>query len=135
MARDGVFFKKVAEIHPKYHVPTFAILFQTLWAIALILSGTFYQLITYVAFTDWIFFALTGASVFIFRRRQPEADRPYRTPGYPLTPIFFVAVSTWFVLNTLISAPVQSFAGLIFLGAGVPIYYLWKRRASDLNPD
>ncbi len=128
MARDGVFFKKVAEIHPRYHVPTFAILFQTLWAIVLILSGTFYQLITYVAFTDWIFFAMTGASIFLFRRRQPHARRPYRTPGYPLTPIFFVAVSVWFVLNTLISAPVQSLAGLTFLAAGVPIYYLWKRQ-------
>jgi len=130
MARDRVFFRKVAEIHPRYQVPTYAILFQTIWAIVLILSGTFYQLITYVAFTDWIFFALTGVSVFIFRKKNSTATT-FRTPGYPLTPIFFVAVSTWFVLNTLISSPVQSFAGLGFLALGVPVYYFWKKRSEE----
>jgi APA family basic amino acid/polyamine antiporter len=127
MANDGVFFKKVAEIHPKYNVPTFAILFQTAWAIILILSGTFYELITYVAFTDWIFFALAGFSVFLFRRRQPERERPYKTLGYPLTPVFFVGVSAWFVINTLIGAPLQSLAGLGFLALGVPVYHLWRK--------
>jgi APA family basic amino acid/polyamine antiporter len=127
MAKDGVFFKKVAEIHPKYKVPGFAILFQTAWAIILILSGTFYELITYVAFTDWIFFALAGFSVFLFRRRQPERERPYRTPGYPLIPAFFVGISAWFVINTLIGAPLQSLAGLGFLAVGVPVYYLWRK--------
>lgn len=131
MARDGVFFKKVAEVHPKYKAPTFAILSQTAWAILLILSGTFYELITYVAFTDWIFFALAGASVFLFRRRRPEAERPYKTLGYPLTPLFFVAVSLWFVLNTLVGAPVQALAGLGFLATGVPVYYLWKRAGRE----
>lgn len=131
MARDGVFFKKVAEVHPKYKAPTFAILSQTAWAILLILSGTFYELITYVAFTDWIFFALAGASVFLFRRRNPQAERPYRTLGYPLTPLFFVAVSTWFVLNTLTGAPAQALAGLGFLALGVPVYYLWKKAGKE----
>ncbi len=127
MARDGVFFKRVAEVHPKYKAPTFAILSQTAWAILLILSGTFYELITYVAFTDWIFFALAGASVFLFRKRRPQAERPYKTLGYPFTSLFFVAISTWFVLNTLINAPAQALAGLGFLALGVPVYYLWKK--------
>jgi len=128
MASDGLFFKSVTKIHPKYNVPAFAIIFQTTWAIVLILSGTFYQLITYVAFTDWIFFALTGASIIYFRRRRPEANRAYRTPGYPFTPLIFVAISAWFVLNTLFGAPVQSLAGLGFLGLGVPVYYFWKSK-------
>nr|NIS38680.1 amino acid transporter [Candidatus Saccharibacteria bacterium]NIV04135.1 amino acid transporter [Calditrichia bacterium]NIV72542.1 amino acid transporter [Calditrichia bacterium]NIV99511.1 amino acid transporter [Candidatus Saccharibacteria bacterium]NIW79961.1 amino acid transporter [Calditrichia bacterium] len=98
-----------------------------IWAIILILSGTFYQLITYVAFTDWIFFALAGASVFLFRKRQPDAERPYKTLGYPLTPIFFVGISVWFVLNTLVGAPLQSLAGLGFLVIGIPVYVFWKK--------
>ncbi len=128
MARDGVFFRKVAYLHPRFRVPVYAILFQTIWAIVLILSGTFYQLITYVAFTDWIFFALTGASVFIFRRKSRGAPAAYQTPGYPWTPLFFVLVSTWFVVNTLISSPVQSLAGLGFLALGIPVYFFWKSR-------
>ncbi len=128
MARDGLFFKKMAEIHPRFRVPVYAIVFQTIWAIILILSGTFYQLITYVAFTDWIFFALTGGSLFILRRRKPHSSPSFRTPGYPWTPLFFVVVSTWFVLNTLISSPWQSLAGLGFLALGVPVFFYWKRQ-------
>ena len=126
MANDGVFFKKVAEVHPTFHTPVFAILLQSLWAIVLILFwGTFEDLISYVVFTDWIFFALAAASVFIFRKRS--AAGAYQTPGYPLTPIFFVALSIWFVLNTLVERPAQAWAGLILLAVGGLVYYFWKR--------
>ena len=128
MAEDGVFFRKAAYVHPKYRTPTFAIIFQSIWAILLILSGSFLQLITYVAFTDWIFFALTAATVIVFRRRFPMMNRPYRAWGYPLTPVFFILISVWFVINTLINSPVQALAGLGFLLLGVPIYYLWRWR-------
>jgi len=128
MAEDGVFFKRAAYVHPKYHTPVFSILFQSGWAIVLILSGNFLQLITYVAFTDWIFFALTAATVIIFRRKFPEMERPYRTWGYPITPVFFLLVSTWFVINTLFNSPTQALAGLGFLVLGVPVYYLWRRK-------
>ncbi len=127
MANDGVFFKKVAEVHPTFHTPVFAILLQSLWAIVLILFwGTFEDLISYVVFTDWIFFALAAASVFIFRKRS--ASGAYQTPGYPLTPIFFVALSIWFVLNTLVERPAQAWAGLILLAVGGLVYYFWKRQ-------
>ncbi len=129
MARDGVFFPKLAQIHPRFRVPTYAILLQTVWAVFLILSGTFYQLITYVAFTDWIFFALAGASVFIFRRQGRSQTVGFKTPGYPFTPVFFVAISTWFVFNTLVSSPVQALAGLGLLAMGIPVYVFWKRRS------
>jgi APA family basic amino acid/polyamine antiporter len=129
MATDGVFFRRVAEIHPRYQTPMFAIIFQSVWAIVLILFwGTFESLISYVVFTDWIFFALTGASIFIFRKRMPDASRPYRTVGYPFTPAFFVLVATWFVLNTLIERPSESWAGIMFLALGVPVYYFWRRK-------
>jgi len=127
MASDGVFFRKVAEVHPKFHTPAYAILFQTVWAIVLILFwGTFENLISYVVFTDWIFFALAAASVFIFRRRSGEGA--YKTPGYPLTPLFFIATSVWFIVNTLVERPAQAWAGLGFLALGMPVYYFWRKR-------
>ncbi|MEK6572344.1 MAG: amino acid permease [Bacteroidota bacterium] len=125
MAEDGVFFKRAAYVHPKYRTPIFSIIFQSAWAIVLILSGNFLQLITYVAFTDWIFFALTTATVLVFRRKFPEMERPYRTWGYPITPIFFILVSSWFVINTLVNSPTQALVGLGFLAVGVPVYYFW----------
>ena len=124
-----VFFKKVAEVSPRFQTPMFAILLQSGWAVILILFwGTFNRLISYVVFTDWIFFGLTGAAVFVLRKRKPDLPRPYKTIGYPFTPLLFVAVSFWFVINTLIEQPLQACAGLAFLALGVPIYYYWKRK-------
>jgi basic amino acid/polyamine antiporter, APA family len=131
MAQDGVFFRNVAEIHPRYQTPAVAILVQSAWAITLIFCwGTFERLISYVVFTDWIFFGLTAASVFLFRRRRPNAERPYRTPGYPVTPGIFLVVASLFVLNTLIERPQESGIGLMFLALGVPVYYYWRRKPS-----
>jgi APA family basic amino acid/polyamine antiporter len=128
MAKDGVFFKKVAEVHPRFQTPMFAILSQTAWAIVLLLFwGTYEKLISYVVFTDWIFFALAALSVFVLRRKQPNAVRPYRTLGYPITPIIFIAIAVWFVANTLVERPKESWAGLAFLALGVPVYYFWRR--------
>jgi len=130
MARDGVFFKRVAEVHPRFRTPAYSIVFQSTWAIVLILFwGTYESLISYVVFTDWIFFGLAAASVFVFRRRMPNAERPYRTPGYPFTPLFFTGISVWFVLNTFVSKPEESWAGIAFLALGIPVYYFWKRRS------
>ncbi|MDZ7292119.1 MAG: amino acid permease [candidate division KSB1 bacterium] len=131
MANDGVFFNKVAEVHPRFHTPALAILFQSVWAVVLILFwGTFENLISYVVFTDWIFFALAAASVFIFRQRAIAGS--YKTFGYPLTPLFFVATSIWFIVNTLIEKPAQAWAGLGFLAFGVPVYYFWKTQRRRL---
>jgi APA family basic amino acid/polyamine antiporter len=127
MAANGLFFRKVSEIHGRYHTPAFAILLQSAWAITLILFwGTFENLISYVVFINWIFLATTVSGIFLFRRRLPGAERPYRTVGYPITPLFFVAVSIWFVLNTLLSKPEQAIAGLILLALGLPVYYYWR---------
>ncbi len=133
MARDGLFFRSVAGVHPRFRTPAGAILLQSAWAVVLILFWqTFDRLISYVVFTDWIFFGLTGAAVMVLRRRLPAAPRPYRTLGYPLTPLLFVGVSLWFVVNTLITSPAQAWAGLAFLAAGVPVYFIWKRRHDPL---
>ncbi len=131
MASDGVFFRKIAEIHPRFKTPAFAIILQSSWAVMLVLLwGTFEDLISYTVFLDWVFFALAAGSVFIFRRRVPTAERPYRTLGYPLTPAFFVAISAWFVINTLIEKPEQTLAGIGLLAVGVPVYYYWKRKGN-----
>ncbi len=127
MANDGLFFRKVAQVHPRYQTPAFAIVVQSVWAIVLIFFwGTFENLISYVVFTDWIFFAMAGASIFILRVKEPGAVRPYRTAGYPWTPLFFVAVSIWFIVNTFISRPDQAWAGIGFLALGMPVYYAWR---------
>jgi APA family basic amino acid/polyamine antiporter len=130
MAADGVFFRSVAAVHPRFRTPSTAIVLQSLWAAVLILFwGTFEDLISYVVFTDWIFFAMTAAAVMVLRRRRPDAPRPYRVWGYPFTPLFFIAVAVWFVMNTLVQKPEQALAGLLFLALGVPAYLFWKRRA------
>ncbi len=74
------------------------------------------------------FFSMTAVSIFIFRRKLPQIERPYSTFGYPVTPLFFIAMAVWFVVNTLIEKPQQAWAGLLFLGIGIPVYYFWKRK-------
>jgi APA family basic amino acid/polyamine antiporter len=132
MARDGVFFPSVARVHPRFGTPVLAILLQTGWAIVLVLAWrTFEDLISYVVFTDWIFFGLAASAVFVLRRRFPGSAHPYRTPGYPFTPLFFVGMSLWFVASTLIEKPAQAWAGMLFLALGVPVYFFWKRQRNS----
>jgi basic amino acid/polyamine antiporter, APA family len=129
MANDGLFFARVARVHPTFHTPAFAIVAQSLWAVVLILFwGTFENLISYVVFTDWIFFGLAAAAVFVFRKRMPDVERLAPVPFYPVTPLFFVAMSAWFVTVTLVERPAQAWAGIAFLALGVPVYFYWRRK-------
>jgi basic amino acid/polyamine antiporter, APA family len=127
MARDGVFFRKLAEVHPRFRTPAFAIAAAAAWAIVLAATGTFDQLLTYVVFAGWIFYGLGAMSIFVFRRREPRAVRPFRVPGYPLTPVLFVVASAAIVLNTLVTQPGRAFAGLAVVLAGAPAYWIWRR--------
>ncbi|PHN01449.1 APC family permease [Flavilitoribacter nigricans] len=132
MAQDGVFFKELANVHPRFRTPTTAMYIQALWAILLLLFwGTFENLITYVTFMDIAFMALAGASVIVFRRRMPDADRPYRTWGYPVVPAIFILISTAFVINTLIQQPKQAIAGLVVLGLGWIVFTLVRFRRNE----
>jgi APA family basic amino acid/polyamine antiporter len=128
MARDGVFFSKLAEVHPRFGTPAFAIISSSVVAMLLAVTGTFEVLLTYVVFTGWIFYALGAAAVFVYRRRLPDAPRPYRVPGYPVTPILFVLASAAIVLNTLIAQPRQAIVGIMVVLTGLPAYYIWKRK-------
>jgi APA family basic amino acid/polyamine antiporter len=131
MAQDGVFLPALAKIHPRYKTPAACILAQGAWSVLLTFSGSYEQLYTYVVFAVVLFHALTGAAVFVLRHKRPNAERPYRTWGYPLVPAVFVLSSAALVLNTLVEKPKESLIGLFILALGVPAYLYWRRTAGD----
>jgi len=138
MAHDGLFFKRAAVLHPKYRTPHVAIWVQAVWAIALVLSGTYGQLLDYVVFGDWLFAAAVVVTVFAYRRADVARamsgndgePRGYRVPGYPVVPICFIIVSLYVVVSTVISAPRNAMYGAIIILAGVPAFYAWQRRVT-----
>ena len=127
MAKDRLFFRGMGKIHPKYRTPGISLIAQCSLASLLTLTGTYDQLFTYVIFAGWIFYALAAAGVFILRKRMPDAKRKFAVPGYPVVPILFVVVATWFVVNTLIQQTADSMFGLAFLALGMPFYLYWRR--------
>lgn len=129
-ARDGLFFERFAVIHPVYRTPSFSILMQCAWSAVLILTGTFETLIDYRIFGVWILNVVTVAGVIRLRRLHPEWERPYRMWGYPFTAIAFIVCGAAFTVNTLVQRPRPSLACLALMIAGVPMYYLWRRRKS-----
>jgi APA family basic amino acid/polyamine antiporter len=135
MARDGVFFKRLALVSPRFGTPAVAIAAIAAWSMLLALSGTFEQLLTYVVFTGWIFYGLAGSSVFIYRRTQPRAPRPFRVPGYPVTPFLFVASAALLVFDTVRTQPLRALIGLCAVLIGTPAFYFWRRIAMrDATP-
>ncbi len=128
MARDGVFFRALARVHPRYRTPGRSLWAQSLWAMVLAASGTYEQIYTYVVFAAVLFHAATGGAVFVLRRKRPEAPRPYRVWGYPVVPILFIGASSVLVVNTLWEKPVESLSGLGFLALGLPAYAWWRRK-------
>jgi APA family basic amino acid/polyamine antiporter len=131
MAQDRVFLPALAQIHPRYKTPAACILAQGVWSVLLTFSGSYEQLYTYVVFAVVLFHALTGTAVFVLRRTRPDAERPYRTWGYPVVPAVFVLASAALVLNTLIEKPTESLVGLGLLALGVPAYFHWRRAARN----
>jgi len=130
MARDGLFFQRVAEVHPRFRTPAVAIVFQAIWAILLTLTGTFEQLFTFVMFITILFWISAVASVFTLRRKYPDLPRPYKTWGYPVVPAVFIVASSALLLNTLVERPVESLAGVGLAVIGLPVYYFWRRGTS-----
>jgi APA family basic amino acid/polyamine antiporter len=127
MARDGLFFRRLSVVHPRYGTPAFAVIAAAAWAAILAATGTFEQLLTYVVFIGWIFYALAAASVFVYRKREPDAERPYRVPGYPVTPLVFIVAAIALVANTVITQPRRAAVGLAIVLAGAPAYAIWRR--------
>ncbi len=128
MGRDGVFFARLGDVHPRFGTPAFAIVASSAWAVVLAVSGTFEQLLTYVVFVGWIFYALGALAIFVYRRREPDRPRPFRTPGYPITPILFVLSAAAIVVNTIVTQPARAAVGLGMALVGVPVFYVWRAR-------
>lgn len=127
MGADGVFFKTLGTLSPRFQVPTAAILLQGGLAAVFALSNSYAKLVNYAVFADWIFFALAGAALMVFRRTLPDAPRPNPAPLYPLTPLFFTIVGMGIVLNTFVADKQNALIGASIITCGVPVYYLWQR--------
>ncbi len=126
MAQDKVFFARLAEVHPGFGTPALAIGVSSAWAVVLAVSGTFEQLLTYVVFAGWLFYAVGAASIFVYRKRSPHAARPFSVPGYPVTPALFILAAASIVLNTLLVQPERALVGIGVVLLGVPVYWFWR---------
>ena len=127
MAKDALFPESIARLSENSHVPARAIMLQAVWASLLALLGTFDQLTNYAVFAMWIFYILTTSAVFVLRRKMPDAERPYRTLFYPITPIIFILVGLWLLFNTLQTSPLEAGMGLLLTALGVPVYFYFRR--------
>jgi APA family basic amino acid/polyamine antiporter len=129
MAQDGVFFKRMAVIHPKWRTPAFSLIGQGVWAAALTLSGRYDQLYTYVIYGMVLSYTLTVIALFWLRWKRPDIPRPYRCTGYPWLPAIYVIIGAAWTLNTIITRPTQAFWGTAIVLIGIPGYLYWKRQA------
>jgi len=127
MAKDGLFFESLSRVHPRFGTPALAVCAAAIWSAVLAASGTYEQLLTYVVFIGWMFYALAAASIFIYRKRFPDLFRPYRVPGYPFTPALFIVAALALVMNTMATQPTRAVIGLGIVFLGAPAYLLWRR--------
>jgi APA family basic amino acid/polyamine antiporter len=136
VARDGYFFSALAQVHPRFHTPSVAIIVQAiLAAILLLLGGNFRQLFSLAIFAEWLFYMIAGSTVFVLRRRQPNAPRPYRVWGYPLVPALFVLASALLLYYTFTDNLRNSALGVLVILAGIPVFcaFSWRRRPASLH--
>ncbi|HYL73302.1 MAG TPA: amino acid permease [Bryobacteraceae bacterium] len=127
-ARDGLFFRRVAHVHPIHKTPSVSILGLNAWAALLVLSGTYDQLYEYVIFSSVILYGMATAAVIVLRFKRPEMPRPYRTVGYPVVPVIFILGVASLVVSRLVNKPEESLKGLVIIAIGLPFYWYWKRK-------
>ena len=127
MARDRLFFRSFAHVHPRFATPSVSILGLSLWSALLVLSGRYDQLYNYVIFASWLLYGMTTAAVVVLRYKRPDLPRPYRTLGYPVVPILFVAASLLLEFFTLRNSPREAIAGIVLIILGLPFYSYWRR--------
>ncbi len=128
MAKDDLFFRQAADVHPKYRTPGNAIILQGIWAGILTLTGTFKELITLVVFVNFMLWIAASSTVFVLRKKQPDLHRPYKVWGYPWVPALFILFSLAVMVNTFFESPSQSLMGLALTFLGLPAYYYWNKR-------
>src|SRR5437868_10869489 len=133
MARDGYFFRSLAEVHPVFHTPSVALIVQAILAILLLLAGgSFRQLFSLAIFSEWLFYMIAGSTIFVFRYRDPHARRPYRVWGYPVVPILFVIASAVLLYYTFTDNLRNSTLGTLVILAGIPVFYYFAWRRNQL---
>ncbi len=130
MAKDGLAFRWLGAVHPRFQTPHAAILLQAVWSSVLVAVGTYRWLFTRVIYTEWLFFAVMTIGLFRLRRRADYAPR-LRSWGYPVVPVLFAAACAAIVINQVVADPKESFTGLLLVAAGLPVYYLWARKADS----
>lgn len=128
MARDGLMFERLGRLSEATRVPVGALIVQGLWACMLAISGSFDTLTNYVVFGSWIFYTLVGGSIFVFRKKYPDMERPYKAFGYPVVPILFILTATALLVNTIVSDTLNSVIGIGLLALGIPVYFYLDRR-------
>ncbi len=135
MARDGLFFPSLARLHPRYRTPSAAIVFQCAWAVVLTLTGRYGDLLDYVVFGDWIFFAAVASTVFVFRSRERHGregpEIRFRMPGFPLLPLAFMLAALYVVVGSIVSNPGNAAKGTALILLGVPVFLFWRRRSEN----
>ena len=135
VARDGYFFRALADVHPRFHTPSGAIVVQCVLAILLLLGGgNFRQFFSLAIFAEWLFYMISGSTVFVFRKRDPNARRPYHVWGYPVVPALFVAASAVLLYYTFTDNLRNSSLGLLVIAAGIPVFYYFSRKRKDERP-
>jgi APA family basic amino acid/polyamine antiporter len=132
MAKDGLFFRKVAKLHPKYKTPAVSLMVQMVWTCVLCISGTYGQLLDYIVFAVLVFYILTIIGLFVLRRTHPDAERPYRAIGYPVLPAIYIVMALFIDVVLLRYKPQYTWPGLIIVLVGIPVYYLWTRRSGQM---
>jgi APA family basic amino acid/polyamine antiporter len=129
MARDGLFFRGVGELHPRYRTPVVSLIVQGVWCCLLALSGSYSQILDYVIFAVLVFYILTIFGLFVLRRTRPDAERPYRAFGYPVVPAIYIALALFIEIVLLRYKPQYTWPGLIIVLLGVPVYFLWRMKS------
>jgi len=128
MAKDGLFFRGTAKLHPKYRTPAVSLMVQMVWVCILCASGSYGQLLDYVVFAVLVFYILTIAGLFVLRFKRPNAERPYRAIGYPVLPAIYIVMAIFIDIVLLLYKPQYTWPGLMIVLLGIPVYYLWRSR-------
>ena len=130
MAKDQLFFRRAATLNPKTNAPVFALVLQCAWSILLTLTGRYGDLLDYVIFAVLLFYMLTIAGLFVLRRTRPDLDRPYRAFGYPVLPALYILAAGLIEVLLLRYKPDYTWTGLIIVLLGLPVYFIWRRKAT-----
>ena len=134
MSNDGLFFKSVGKLHPRYKTPVAGLIVQAIWTVFLCISGSYGQLLDYIIFAELVFYILTIAGLFVLRFKRPNAERPYRAWGYPILPALYIVMAVWICAVLLRYKPQYTWPGLILVLLGIPVYLFWSYRKNRTSP-